>query len=126
MLFFPDLFSPYIKGREMAIASNWADRANYSAIYDAQLGNLNNKLNTDVRVTRQPGLLASGKGESDAWQKYGTDYWNNRLRYFTDSAATATRFRELSRRLKPSRRLRSLRTGGRMAKTLLARIRFLA
>lgn len=38
--FIPDLFTPYIQGREMAIDRNWTDQKNYNDVQQKQLKNL--------------------------------------------------------------------------------------
>ncbi|MDR3037893.1 MAG: hypothetical protein LBV21_01140 [Candidatus Adiutrix sp.] len=39
MIILPDLFSPYIKGREAAIAANWNDQAQYNNVVGGYLKN---------------------------------------------------------------------------------------
>jgi hypothetical protein len=85
MIFFPDLFTPYMKGRETAIAANWNDRAKYHDVYQAELDSLERTLDMDIRNIRQPGLRAAALGESDAYQKYGHEYYDKWIQALTNS-----------------------------------------
>ena len=40
MFILPDIFTPFIKGRETAIAANWNDRNNYNKVYNDILRNM--------------------------------------------------------------------------------------
>ena len=54
MLIMPDIFTPYIKGRETAIAANWADRDNYNKTHNDILRNVlfRNTLDDQIRNSR--------------------------------------------------------------------------
>lgn len=51
--FIPDLFTPYIQGREMAIDRNWTDQKNYNQVQKAQLGNLFDLATMSPRVNQE-------------------------------------------------------------------------
>lgn len=51
-LYFPDLGTPYIQGRENAIQANWNDLNQYNAVQAAQQANLYNALTFDNRLTQ--------------------------------------------------------------------------
>lgn len=51
--FIPDLFTPYIQGREMAIDRNWTDQKNYNKVQKAQLGNLFDLATMSPRVNQE-------------------------------------------------------------------------
>jgi hypothetical protein len=90
MLFIPDVFTPYVKGRELAIEANWADRARYLDTYNAELDARENTQDAEVRDRRQPGLLemADTYSELGPWvyhnqlQDYGLGHISNRQDYY--------------------------------------------
>jgi hypothetical protein len=69
MFFFPDIFTPYIAGRETAIAANWKDRANYEDIRKKQTENLFGELGLDEYQAGHPGRMA----QADAYSRLMQD-----------------------------------------------------
>lgn len=65
MIFFPDVFTPYMEGRETAIDANWAD---YQRNLDAELAMLRNReanMNLNVYQEAYPGVMALARAESE-------------------------------------------------------------
>lgn len=102
-MYIPDLFGAYVKGRELAIAKNWEDLANYEKIEDARNDNdlkamdiwerrqqmpgkmnmFNNnveisELNTQVAREAHPGLVANARTGSLHAQDNHAIFLNNR------------------------------------------------
>lgn len=55
-LIFPDLFRPYVEGREAAIAANWADRDKFNKVREGELDNIFKGASMDARLQQQEGL----------------------------------------------------------------------
>ena len=53
MFFIPDLFTPYIQGREQAINRNWSDLQKYNTTQAGQLTNLYNLATFSPRVNKE-------------------------------------------------------------------------
>ncbi len=53
MLIIPDLFTPYIEGRETAINRNWQDMANYNSVQADQMNNFYNLATMSPRINNQ-------------------------------------------------------------------------
>jgi len=54
-LIFPDVFRPYVEGREAAIAANWADRDKFEKVRAGQLENLFQGGSLDARLRQEEG-----------------------------------------------------------------------
>lgn len=52
-LIFPDIFRPYVEGREAAIAANWADRDKFEKVRAGQLENLFQGGSLDARLRQE-------------------------------------------------------------------------
>lgn len=55
-LIFPDLFRPYVEGREAAIAANWADRDKFNKVRQGELENIFQGASMDARLRKEEGL----------------------------------------------------------------------
>lgn len=85
--FIPDLFTPYIEGRERAINRNWQDMSNYNNMQQGQLNNLFNLATFSPRVNReyeqtQKAALESRQNERvDALNELIMPYLRNQALY---------------------------------------------
>ena len=86
MLFFPDVFTPYIEGREFAIDKNWQDYDRYQDSIWADMRNREAALDLGLREVKQPGALQQARGWSDAMLEFGSDWEREMARANTEYA----------------------------------------
>jgi hypothetical protein len=79
MIIFPGIFRPYIEGRELAIASNWRDLAQYTTQSNANIQLEAARMDQQLDRLRYPGLRAAAQGESDAMRTYGAGFFDAKL-----------------------------------------------
>jgi hypothetical protein len=75
MLFIPDFATPWMQAREAAINANWADRARFADVYNADMRNVGTALNLERSLTQQPGYLANDRAWSEMAIDVAPKYW---------------------------------------------------
>ena len=65
MFIVPDIFTPFIKGREAAITANWNDRAKYNDVLQGILNNRRGMMDMDVAQAAHPGRMTIAGLQSD-------------------------------------------------------------
>jgi hypothetical protein len=75
MFFIPDFATPWMQAREAAINANWADRARFAEVHNADMNNVNTALNLERHLTQQPGYLANDRAWSEMAVDMAPKYW---------------------------------------------------